>query len=203
MRLVWGVGVNDADYVVVVRETTSFVAGKQKQRVVWRCPFYKVWSHMLGRCYSNKHHEQRPSYINCSVCEEWLRFSTFKAWMQDQEWEGNELDKDLLLPGNKVYSPETCVFVSRQVNSFVIEVKSSRGAWPIGVSWYTVGEKFRAQCSNPFVNKNEHLGYFTTPEEAHQAWLTRKLELAKMLAAEQSDPRVAEALIKRYENYTI
>lgn len=35
-------------------------------------------------------------------------------------------------------------------------------------------------------------------QEAHEAWLKRKLELAPLLAAEQEDPRVAEALINRY-----
>jgi len=57
-------------------------------------------------------------------------------------------------------------------------------------------------CSNPFTRKGENLGYFTCEEEAHQAWLKRKLELAHLLAAEQTDTRVAKALIERYTNYT-
>ncbi len=87
------------------------------------------------------------------------------------------------------------------MNIFLIEKGASRGEWPLGVYWSSYHKKFKAHCSNPFNKKQEHLGYFSDPETAHQAWLKRKLELARLLAAEQDDPRVAEALIKRYENY--
>jgi hypothetical protein len=58
--------------------------------------------------------------------------------------------------------------------------------------------KYQAQCKNPFAGKNEHLGYFSTPEEAHESWRKRKHELAQLVAARESDPRVVEALKKRY-----
>ena len=73
----------------------------------------------------------------------------------------------------------------------------------IGVSLNKERGKFQSKCSNPFNKKQEHLGYFTCEVEAHQEWLKRKLELAHLLAAEQTDDRVAKALIERYTNYPL
>ena len=120
--------------------------------------------------------------------------------MQKQAWEDNQLDKDLLFEGNKVYSTETCVFVTQTVNSFTTDRVNDRGEWPIGVYWNKGANKFKSQCRNPLTKKNEHLGLFTCEQEAHEAWIKRKLELAKELAAIQTDPRVSEALISRYTN---
>lgn len=200
-RLVYGVGINDADYAVKKSETIGYVNGKQKQKQVWVCPAYQVWKGMLMRCYSVKLHEKSPTYVGCTVCETWLLFSNFKAWMEEQDYKGRQLDKDILFMGNKIYSPETCVFISSVVNSFVIECNTTRGDWPIGVYWHIGTQKFMAYCRNPLTKKREHLGMFTCPNEAHNAWLTRKLQLAKLLAEEQDDLRVAKALVERYENY--
>jgi len=111
------------------------------------------------------------------------------------------LDKDILFEGNKVYSAETCVFVTNMVNSFANDRGNDRGEWIIGVYWNKRAGKFKSQCRNPFTRKCEYLGYFTSELEAHQTWLKRKLELAYELAEIQTDPRVAEALINRYTNY--
>ena len=201
-KLVYGVGINDADYVTHKWETIGYVNGKLKQKRVWECPYYRAWSDMLKRCYSAKTQERQPTYKGCTVSEEWLTFSVFKSWMEQQDWEGKQLDKDILFEGNKIYSAETCVFVTRAVNMFTIDCGVARGEWPVGVYWNKRACKFQAQCRNPFTKKREHLGLFTCPNEAHQAWLKRKLELAHLLASEQSDTRVAKALIERYTNYT-
>lgn len=189
--LVCGVGVNDADYVVKTK-----VNGKQTL-----CPFYETWKSMLMRCCCETYKEKQPTYKDCVVCEEWKHFSNFKGWMETQDWEGNQLDKDLIFPGNKIYSPETCVFVSGMTNSFVTDSGKSRGEWPIGVYWKKDRGKFVAQCSNPFAKKQENLGYFNCPQEAHKAWLNRKRELSVEVAALQTDERVANAIIKRYEDF--
>lgn len=106
---VCGVGINDSDYVVQKKETIKGIDGKRKQRLVWICPYYRAWQSMLVRAYSKSYHKRRPTYIGCSVSEEWKTFSNFKSWMEGQVWEGKQLDKDLLVEGNKVYSEETCV----------------------------------------------------------------------------------------------
>ena len=201
-RLVYGVGINDADYVVQRKETIE-VNGVRKQKLVWVCPYYRTWKHMLMRCYSTKYQERQPTYKGCSVSEEWLRFSNFRTWMESQDFGGMQLDKDILFEGNKVYSAETCVFVTKAVNMFTIDSGAARGEWLIGVSWRKDRNKFMSQCNNPFTKKSEYLGLFDSEIEAHQAWLKRKLELAHLLSAEQTDTRVAKALISRYANYIV
>lgn len=187
--LVYGIGINDANY--------SVTEGVGRNRI--KCPFYRSWTGILERGYSGKWKQRYPAYVDCSVVEEWHLFSTFRRWMEKQNWEGKHLDKDILFPGNKVYSPETCVFIDQRLNKFFTEKSIDGRTLPVGVSIHNTTGRFIACCHNtPY---KEYLGVFGTPQEAHQAWLTRKLELAKLLAAEQDDPRVAKALIDRYENY--
>lgn len=195
-----GFGINDADYVVTVSETIGWDGNKQLTKLVWKCPFYSTWKSMIERCYSKKYLDKKPSYNGCSICEEWKYFSNFKSWMEKQDWEGNRLDKDLLIRGNRVYSPDTCIFVSQQVNSFITESQAARGDHPIGVSLRKSSGKFSASCRDG-AGKLKSLGYYETPEEAHQAWLAYKLEVAKELAAKQKDERVSKALLNRYEKY--
>lgn len=192
-KLVYGVGINDADYVTQKKITVN---GKQIE--VWACPFYKKWQGMLRRCYDPQEHAKHPSYLGCSVCDEWLSFSAFKAWMERQDWQGKHLDKDILVNGNKLYSPATCVFVSESVNKFLTEQKRNAGSLPLGVSLVADTKKYRAQCCN-LRGVRIHLGCYSTPAEAHQAWLRKKHELACQLAAEQSDRRIAAALSTRFQ----
>lgn len=197
-KLVWGVGINDAEYVVQKNETIGHENGKQKQKSIWKCPYYQAWKSMLSRCYSAKWQERYPTYKGCSVSEDWLTFSNFRDWMDAQDWEGKQLDKDLLFEDNKIYSAEACVFVTPQTNAFIKDSGASRGKYLIGASWHKQTGKFQSNCRNPFTKKLEHLGCFTCELEAHNAWKKRKLELAHELAAIQADPRVAKALIDRY-----
>lgn len=196
MGLLYGVGIKDVDYNVY---KTAIVSGKNK--ILWVCPFYKSWSRMLERCESSKLHAKYPSYSDCSFADGWERLSNFKAWMETQDWEGKQLDKDLLFRGNKIYSPDTCIFIDARVNTFIIENQSTRGQYAIGVSYEKSSNRFVAQCWSVEKNKNIKIGRFYTEQDAHEAWLKFKLEQARILAAQQTDPRVAIALVNRYENY--
>lgn len=189
-KLVHGIGINDADCVV-----KPTVNGKMV-----RCPYYRKWKDMLKRCYSAKEHERRPTYIGCTACEDWIYFSKFKAWMIEQDWEGKDLDKDILVPGNKIYSPETCVFIDSIVNAFTTDRGAARGVHPIGVYFQKATGKLMARCNNPFTKTQEYLGRFTDPEQAHFAWKNRKHDLAVQLADSKyvTDGRVAAALRSRY-----
>lgn len=200
-NLVCGVGINDADYTLVLHEYFS-VDGEIVRKRVWECPVYQTWRNLLKRCYYQPTLTRQPTYVGCSVCEEWLTFSNFKAWMETQDWEGKQLDKDILFPGNKIYSSHNCVFVSRRTNLFITDSGASRGDFLIGVSLSVNGRKFIAKCRDSS-GRLKHLGLFATEIEAHKAWLAFKLEQARILAAEQTDPRIAKALIERYENYAI
>lgn len=163
----YGVGINDADYKV----------GRD-------CPFYNTWSEMIRRGYSEKEKSRHESYRDVSVCKEWLRFSRFKAWMEKQAWEGNDLDKDILVKGCSVYSPETCVFVPSYINTLLVTSKSIRGNWPLGVSLMkdqlTKGRSkvFRASIKNKRSTVTQkNLGHFTTAAEAHRTWQLAKCEI--------------------------
>lgn len=148
-KLVRGVGVNDADYVVQ-RNETVVVNGKRKLKLVWVCLYYKTWTNMINRCYSTKFQERQPTYIGCTVSKEWLTFSNFRSWMEKQDFANKQLDKDLLFEGNKIYSPETCVFVSGMVNSFANDQGAARGDCLVGVCWRKGMSKYKSQCGNPF-----------------------------------------------------
>ena len=200
-KLVYGVGINDADYPVQIKETICYVDGKRKQKLVWICPFYQKWVSMMARCYSPKYQDKYPTYKDCFVCEEWKYFSNFKEWISQQSYEGKVLDKDILVRANKVYSPETCVLVDSRVNNFLIDSAATRGKYLLGVTLHKQTSKFSSTGNN--FGQRTHLGLFDTELEAHKAWLAFKLEQAKILAAEQTDPRVAKALIERYENYVV
>lgn len=189
MRLVFGFGINDADYKVSYEEN-----GKQRL-----CPFYKAWTRILERAYSNKSPVKYPSYKDCTVSLDWIYFMTFKRWMETQDWEGKELDKDILFPNNKVYSPDTCVFVTRAVNSFMGYAIRSARKLPQGVSFHKVHKKYISSCGEN--GKLTFLGYYETAEEAHEVWLAYKLKLSYRLAEQESDMRVAKALVDRYVNY--
>ena len=197
-KLMWGVGLNDLGYRVHVQEWVTKDGGKRIRKTVFRCKYYTVWTSMLKRCYSKKLLESYPSYIGTSVCSEWLYATEFKKWMEQQDWHGKCLDKDIIVPGSKLYSPETCAFVLPATNLFVTASDAIRGDYPIGVYLFKPTGKYRAQCKNPFTGKQEYLGIFSAPEEAHEAWRKRKHELAQLVAATESDPRVVEALKKRY-----
>lgn len=178
---VFGVGINDVGYVV-----DKLING---ERII--CPYYKTWKNMLGRCYYDKN---RPTYEGASVCEEWFRLSNFKSWMEKQDWQGKELDKDLLVKGNKLYSPQTCVFISSDINLFIITSLKADGDLPQGVKQHR--KAFTAVVG--IDGKNTYLGSFKTAEEAHSAWREAKMLQAIVLAERQNCPLVAEALLKRY-----
>ena len=197
-KLVYGVGVNDLGYKTHVKEELPKNGGKRIRKTVFLCKYYAAWMNMLTRCYSKKSLESYPTYIGTSVCSEWLSATAFRKWMEQQDWQGKCLDKDIIVPGSRLYSPETCAFVLNATNSFVIARDACRGDYPIGVSLYKPTGKYRADCGNPFTGKQEYLGLFSTTEEAHEAWRKRKNELAQLVAARESDPRVVEALKKRY-----
>ena len=153
---------------------------------------------MIERCYSKNFLESNQSYIGTRVCNEWIYATAFKKWMEKQDWQGKCLDKDIIIPGSKLYSPETCAFVLTATNLFVTARDACRGDYPIGVNLCKRTGKYRASCKNLFSGKNESLGYYSTPEDAHEAWRKRKHELAQLVAATESDARIIEALKKRY-----
>ena len=153
---------------------------------------------MLQRCYSEEYHHRYPTYIGVKVCDEWLSFMAFRKWWVENQVDGWHMDKDVL-SDDRIYSPDTCIFVPAWLNTFTIDSWASRGEWPIGVCFDRRRRKFESRCRHPF-GKNEYLGHFSTPDEAHAAWLARKIEIANELKHLMDDidarifPRVIEII---------
>ena len=185
MKLVYGVGINDAGYVIETK-----VNGKKQY-----CPIYQTWRHMLARCYSPKVQLKCPTYIGCSVSKEWLTFSNFRKWMVTQNSQGMQLDKDILINGNKVYSQNTCCFVSHHVNHLLNERLAARGKYLIGVYWNKSNNAFASQVS--IFGRAKHLGSFKTQIDAHIAWRKAKAAYIIEAALTQTQENVREALLER------
>ena len=165
------VGVNDADHAV-----QPIVNGKQVVD-----PAYRAWADMLKRAYNRKYQETHPTYSDVTVCKEWHSFRAFRAWWLDNHRDGLNLDKDLMVVGNREYGYGACIYIPSWLNKFTTDCGASRGDLQIGVYLHKSTGKYRAQCRNPVTGKNHHLGRFTTPEAAHDAWLNYKLALADQL----------------------
>lgn len=164
-----GFGVNDAEYTVQVKRK---IEGKVVQ--IWICPYYRKWMDMLNRANSVKYQNAQPTYEGTSVAEEWTLFSNFKSWMETKVWEGLDLDKDILVEGNKVYSPDTCVFVPKYLNNLFLSVNSKRGDYPLGVYREKETSKFRASVRTRD-GRQKTLGRFLSAAEAHKAWQLAKI----------------------------
>ena len=151
---------------------------------------YHTWYDMLLRCYSDNYHESKPTYIDCYVCDEWLNYQNFAEWYYDNYYEiDNEimnLDKDILYKGNKIYSPETCVFVPQCINSLFVKSNSIRGVLPIGVRLDKRRNKYSAQSNNGH-KQQIFLGYYDTPESAFYAYKNYKENLIKQFAEDYKD----------------
>ena len=147
---------------------------------------------MLERCYNTKYQTKQPTYKGCTVSKEWLVFSNFKNWMVAQDWKYKELDKDLLVIGNKVYSEQTCLFITKELNNLLTTNNATRGIYKQGVCLDKRSLKFVAHCSVD--NKKKFLGSFYTEEEASQAYRLFKYNHLKAIALEQIDYRVKTAL---------
>ena len=146
---------------------------------------YRLWKHMLERCYSDACKKKYPNYIDCEVSDNFKSYEYFYEWCHKQTGfnnEGNEspfhLDKDLLTKGNKVYSENTCVFIPSEINSLLVKRKASRGEHLIGVYWDKTKKAFVAQVSK---NKggSEYLGLFNTELEAFNAYKEAKESFIK------------------------
>lgn len=203
IKTICGWGVNDVDYPVQIKKDLPKVNGKRKREVVWVCPYYLDWKAMINRCFNPNFHKKSPSYKGCTVCEEWKYLSNFIKWVDSQpngDWQNCHLDKDFLVEGNRHYSPETCVYITQKLNKFPTDGKASGSKLMTGVDFYSRMKTapFGASCCNPFTNKREHLGYFTTELEAHKAWKAKKHEFACIYSELQPDIRVANKLRNMY-----
>ena len=165
---------------------------------------YGLWQNMLKRCYSDGSKKKRPTYEGCEVSDKFKSYEYFYEWCHsqigfDNDGNGNpfQLDKDLLVKGNKVYSESTCVFIPSEINLLLTKCTNSRGEHLIGVYWSKRDKAFVAQV-NKSKGGREYLGSFNTEIEAFNAYKTAKESFIKEQAEKyksQIDERAYNALM--------
>ena len=183
---VHGVGVLGTKYPIKVNDV------KTKE--------YELWKSMLKRCYSDTYKKKHPTYEGCEVSDNFKSYEYFYEWCNKQIGFGNEgwqLDKDLLVKGNKVYNEDSCVFLPQEINKVLVKCTASRGEHLIGVYWNKRDKAFVAQVAK---NKrgSEYLGYFKTEIEAFNAYKQAKEAFVKEQASKwksQIDIRAYNALM--------
>lgn len=190
-KLVYGVGVNDS--------TTSTGSSKKRE------PAYALWKCIMSRCYG-KTRLKHATYANCSVCDDWIFYSNFKKWFEDPAngyKKGYHIDKDILVRGNKVYSPNTCCFVPPEINTLIVKHDATRGDLPIGVARNNRGgHGFRAIVR--ICGKFRTIGYFYTIEEAFQAYKTEKEAHIKDMATRYfKDGKITEKVYNALMNWKV
>ena len=91
---------------------------------------YRLWMDMLRRCYSDGFRKKNQTYKDCEVSDNFKSYEYFYEWCNEQIGfgvEGFELDKDLLIKGNKIYNKNTCIFVPSEINLVLTKRTTSRG----------------------------------------------------------------------------
>lgn len=162
---------------------------------------YNAWRAMIQRCYDDKYKHKNPTYINCEVCEEWHNFQNFAKWFEENyyevEGERLDLDKDILVKGNKVYSPSTCIFVPQRINMFFRENNIEREL-PIGVTLE------KEAVTNPYRTSvcGVIIGWFKTPHEAFLSYKLNKELLVQSLAEEYKN-KIPNKLYEALMNYEV
>jgi hypothetical protein len=152
-------------------------------------PAYSCWQHMLTRCYDKEIQKRQVTYINCTVCPEWLDYQTFADWFVQQRGHdiGWQIDKDLLASRlnleDKIYSPETCILLPEEINKSIASTRTrSTNILPSGVHYNNRKTAFVARYFAP-TGKNTHIGTYRTVEDAHKAYKEKKQEALDFLTA--------------------
>ena len=159
---------------------------------------YRTWKNMLKRgCYA-QYKNEIPSYKNVTIYEKWKCFQNFGNWFENnfnpEYMQGWELDKDILIKGNKIYSPETCCFVPAEINKLFVKNDTNRGKYPIGVC---INRKGTFTSSVRKKDEVLWLGTFDTEEEAFEVYKIAKESYIKEVAdiwKDQIEPRVYQAM---------
>lgn len=159
---------------------------------------YKYWVSMFIRCYDSSVHEKQPTYAECSIDERWHNFQNYITWYNDNYIEGYQVDKDILVKGNKIYGPDTCCFVPREINVLFTLRNNDRGKYKLGVT-----RRYRPYIAtvNMF-GKPVRLGTFKTEDEAFNTYKTEKEKYIKVVANIYKD-RIKENVYNALMNYEI
>lgn len=156
-----------------------------------------MWHNMYNRCYRESYLEKNPQYKGCSICDEWLEDrEAFYSWVAENYYiidgEQIDLDKDILVKGNKVYSPDTCIFTPHVINTYFenftrkpVQLKNGKYRMDIYIDGETVS-----------------LGIFDTEEEAKKEFIKHK-EAAIVSKADSYKSKIPAKLYKAMVDFKI
>lgn len=163
---------------------------------------YRAWKGMIQRCYDEEFLKGNLTYKGCITCNEWHNFQNFANWYVAQQGysEGWQLDKDLTILGNKMYSPETCSLVPREVNNLLVNSKAKRGEFPIGVYLCKRRNDFVARISRGSVV--ECLGRYPQQHLAFAAYKVAKEAYIKVVA-DKHKGILSESIYSNLMSYTV
>ena len=170
---------------------------------------HRHWRHVLERTVSNR---EIKGYEDCKIVEEWHNFQNFAEWaIEAKNSEAREengrlyaLDKDMVKEGNRIYCPEFCVFIPNEVNCF--HTKKEVGDTGYAGVNRLVGKEtsyktgYIARCNKGSVR--EYLGYYDTPEEAHEVYKMHKVMYARELARKW-EGKIDSRVIEYLENFVV
>lgn len=168
---------------------------------------YQTWHDMLQRCFTKTYH----TYEDVTCCDEWLLYENFYEWLHSQDnfnkWlNGNRwaLDKDILVKGNKIYSPDTCCLVPQNINVLFVKRDKSRGGLPIGVSLPKGRNKYLAHSNCGNCGKPIYLGYYDTINAAFLAYKKHKESIIQHVAEEEySNSNITNKCYNAMMNYEV
>lgn len=153
---------------------------------------YVSWYNMICRCYKDK---RATAYKDCEVCSEWLNFQNYAEWYSDNFYDIGEgrmhIDKDILIEGNRVYSPDTCIFVPQRINMiFMKKNRNTDSDLPTGIN----------RCVNGFRStyNGKSLGVSKTLEEAIDKYnIQKRLHIKQQVEEyrERMPPRICDILL--------
>ena len=185
-KLVCGIGVFDAPY--------SKTKDKQTRKA------YRDWNNMLQRCYGQSNFPSKKAYKECHVCEEWHSFLKFREWFDENYIENYFLDKDVLVKGNKVYSPQTCCYIPSFINTLLLNCRSARGANAIGT--YKRENRFNAHIYE--YGKPKYIGQYDSERDAFNAYKKERERYIKEVAQDYFNKGlITEKVFNSLNNYTI
>ena len=194
--LIYGVGIND----VMIPQFTKTKTWKVWQGIVRRTDNRDpLW---IGK--------KKKIYKDCTLDPRWFKLSAFKEWIEQWDnFESKEVDKDILIPGNLHYGPDTCLMVRSIVNSWFKPTDESKSDLPRGVCWNTNYKKgkspkpYRAQISplqvidgEVKVGKRTGLGHFLTVKDASDAFQKARQESLQILIDTETDVKVRDAILQ-------
>lgn len=162
---------------------------------------YQTFTGMFSRCYDPCTQSKQPAYIGCSVDPRWYNFQVFAKFYVENPFcgLGYHLDKDLLIRGNKVYSPEACTLLPPEINSALASTPKSVSGLPLGVN--KIDNCYVARL-NKTGQGREYLGYYKTAEGAHKVYVKAKEEYIHSLA-EKWKGKIEDRAYQALLNWTV